>query len=108
MYNVELDGYGFLIVSDGTLNPEHLIPVFISFLSDYVEDREEEKELEELYTEFERCAAMEYYEGREFMAELYDVVFSMMGNIAPDGAYFGSSEGDGSCIGYWMIEENEF
>ena len=107
MHKVELNDYGYLVVSESTCNPEYLSPTFLSFLSDYVEDREEEKELEELHAEFERYAAMEYYEGGEFIAELYDVIFSMMENIAPENAYFGSSEGDGACIGYWMIEENE-
>ena len=50
---------------------------------------------------------MEYYEGGEYSAELYDVVYSMMENIAPENAYFGSSEGDGACIGYWPVTENE-
>lgn len=109
MYNVELSNYGFLIVSDGTCNTEHLIPTFLSFLSDYVETKEEENDLKGLYTEFEKYSAMEYYEGHTHMTELlYDAIWYMMENIAPENAYFGSSEGDGACIGYWMIEENEF
>lgn len=109
MYRVELSDYGCLIVSEGTLNPEHLIPAFLSFLSDYVEDREEEKELEELHAEFEKYAAMEYFEGRTHMTELlYEAIWYMMEEIAPENAYFGSSEGDGACIGFWMVEENDF
>lgn len=108
MYNVELSDYGYLVVSDGILNPEYLIPTFISFLSDYVETEEEETSLKELHAEFRRYAAIEYYEGSEYMAELYDVVFSMMEDITPENAYFGGSEDDPACIGFWMIGENEF
>ena len=108
MHKVELNDYGYLVVSESTCNPEYLIPAFLSFLSDYTDTEAEDREIQELFTEYEAYKAMEYYEGREFMAELYDVVFSMMGNIAPDGAYFGSSEGDGTCIGFWTDTENDF
>ena len=30
-----------------------------------------------------------------------------MDAIAPLGCYFGSSEGDGACIGFWEIETDE-
>ena len=40
MYKVELNDYGCLIVSEGTCNPEYLIPTFLSFLSDYTETEE--------------------------------------------------------------------
>ena len=108
MHRVELNGYGYLVVSEGTCNPEYLIPTFLSFLSDYTETEEEENDLKGLYTEFEEYSAMEYYEGGEYMAELYDVVFSMMENIAPENAYFGGSEGDPACIGFWTDTENDF
>jgi hypothetical protein len=34
-------------------------------------------------------------------------VFELMDAIAPLGCYFGSSEGDGACIGFWEIETDE-
>ena len=108
MYKIELSDYGCLVVSEGNLNPEYLIPAFLSFLSDYVETKEEENDLKGLYTEFEKYSAMEYYEGGEYMVELYEVVYSMMEKIAPEDAYFGCSEGDGACIGYWTDTENDF
>lgn len=108
MYKVELNKYGYLVVSEGVCNPEYLVPTFLSFLSDYTETEEEEKELEELYAEFKRYADMEYFEGGEYMAELYEVIYSMMENIAPEGAYFEGSEGDPACIGYWSVTENDF
>ena len=107
MHKVELNDYGYLVVSESTCNPEYLIPAFLSFLSDYTETEAEDREIQELFTEYEVYKAMEYYEGGEYMAELYDVIYSMMENIAPDGVYFGSAEGDPACIGYWSISEDE-
>ena len=105
MFKVELNDYGYLIVSEGTLNPEQLIPTFLSFLSDYVEDREEEQEIVGYYKEYEEMTKKADYEG---IAEFCDFLYDELQDIAPENAYFGSSEGDGACIGYWMIEENEF
>lgn len=36
---------------------------------------------------------------------LWDDFESYCQNIAPDGYYFGSSEGDGACIGFFKYEE---
>jgi hypothetical protein len=38
----------------------------------------------------------------DFLQELCDVLDSH----APDGAYFGSLEGDGSCFGFWPVRED--
>ena len=108
MFKVELNDYGYLVVSESTCNPEYLIPAFLSFLSDYTDTEAEDREIQELFTEYEAYKAMEYREGCEFMAELYDVIYSMMEKIAPENAYFGSSEGDGTCIGFWTDTENDF
>lgn len=36
----------------------------------------------------------------------WEVLFDLMNDIAPEGSYFGASEGDGSCFGFW--EDPEF
>lgn len=106
MYKVELDNYGFIVVSESNLNPEHLIPTFISFLSDYVEDRAEEKEVDGYYKEYEEMIEKEDYEG---LAEMCDFLYDRMRSLAPDGVYFGGSEGgDPACIGFWMVEESDY
>lgn len=106
MYKIELSDYGCLIVSEETLNPEHLIPTFLSFLSDYVEDKAEEKEIDRFYKEFKELVEKDDCEG---IAELCDFLYDRMGELSPDGAYFGGSEGgDSACIGFWMAEENNF
>ena len=108
MYKVELDDYGCLIVSEGCCNPEYLIPAFLSFLSDYTETEEEAKEVQALFAEYEGYKAMEYYEGGEFMGEMCDFLYDRMQDIAPEGTYFGGSEGDSACIGFWTDTENDF
>lgn len=105
MYKIELDDYGCLIVSEGILNPEYLIPEFLSFLSDYAEDKAEEKEINGYYKEYEEMIEKGDYEG---IAEMYDFLYDMMGELSPDGVYFGGAEGDPACIGFWMVEENDF
>ena len=108
MRKVELNAYGYLVVSEGTLNPEYLIPTFLSFLSDYTETEAEDREIKALFAEYESYKAMEYYEGGEYMAEMCDFLYDRMQDIAPDGAYFCGMEGDPACIGFWTDTENDF
>lgn len=105
MHKVELNDYGYLVVSEGTLNPEYLIPTFLSFLSDYTETEAEDREIQALFAEYESYKDKEYYEGGEFMVEMYDFLYDMMQDIAPEGTYFGGAEGDPACIGFWADEE---
>jgi hypothetical protein len=80
-------------ISTGTLNPEHLIPVF-------------EKELErvnpEAWAEVQEASIASYMvdEG-EYCNELMEALQL----AAPTGFYFGSSDGDGADIGWWRTEE---
>ena len=45
------------------------------------------------------------YLNEQFSMWLNEDIYAAMEEIAPEGYYFGSSEGDGACIGYWPIEE---
>ena len=104
MHKIELSDYGCLIVSEGTLNPEYLVPTFISFLSDYTEDKAEEKEISGYYKDFEELVEKDDCEG---IAEMSDFLYDRMGELSPDDAYFGGMESDPACIGYWPVTENE-
>jgi hypothetical protein len=35
-------------------------------------------------------------------------IFNYFNNISPNGYYFGSSIGDGACIGFFKIEEEDY
>jgi hypothetical protein len=80
-------------ISTGTLNPEHLIPVF-------------EKELERVNPDLYRITkalAEANYEGGPI--EYCNELFEALQLAAPTGFYFGSSDGDGADIGWWRTEE---
>ena len=36
--------------------------------------------------------------------ELVDTLFTVLNGIAPEGYYFGSSDGDGACFGFFEAE----
>ena len=37
---------------------------------------------------------------------LYEYLFDLMNDIAPEGCDFGSHQGNGACIGFWKNENN--
>ena len=41
-------------------------------------------------------------------ADYVDHLFDVLGEYAPDGAYFGAHPGDGSDYGFWMCEDYEY
>ena len=108
MHKVELNDYGYLVVSESTCNPEYLIPAFLSFLSDYTETEAEDREIQKLFAEYEVYKAMGHYEGWECMSEMLCFLYTMVQDIAPDGAHFCGSEYDPACIGFWTDTENDF
>ena len=76
-------------ISHGTLNPDHLIPVF-------------EKELERVAPE--AMARMKALNEATYMvdpAEYVDELMQALDDKAPEGMYFGNTEGDGSDFGWW-------
>ncbi len=46
-------------------------------------------------------------EGDEHFNEVIDELADALDACAPAGYYFGVSEGDGSCFGYWPLEPEE-
>jgi hypothetical protein len=46
-------------------------------------------------------------EMRDLEHELHDDIENALTACAPDGVYYGGSEGDGSCLGFWQ-DDNEF
>lgn len=79
------------IISD-TLKPVHLLEAFLPLLDD-------ESLCEEIrgYLESNKT---------DFLVEenLLDEAFDALDSLAPEGHYFGSHPGDGSCFGYWSLD----
>jgi len=85
------DEYRGFVVSQGTLRPVDLVESILDFLDSigYPEIwslREQALEEEDLT----------YF--------LNEDLWDLMNEIAPEGTYFGSHEGDGSLIGFWEVE----
>lgn len=95
-------------ISNATLNPEHLIPRYLDEARGLRLTKPERKTVEEI----ERASEAEgYYDGNgedgsadpvEDMVALGDILDAH----TPPFAYFGSSEGDGACIGVWPSHES--
>lgn len=89
------------IISDGTLNPKHLMPLYVYHLAQT--DRK-------LYERAPRTVFPDEWSTYWNSAEMYydyEELICLMERAAPKGYWFGSNEGDGACIGYWPIEESE-
>jgi len=108
-------------ISEGTLNAKHLIPRFVAVLE--VADPEHP-----LVTEWRRVeqatrtlADFLGYDSPEDLAEdalmlwdsdrvntfLNEGLFDALNEVAPEGTYFGSAEGDGASFGFWDAEDSD-
>lgn len=84
-------------VSSGTLKSEDLIPKFLGVLKTYGKDKydayiKENPEVEDWENLDE-----------ETMGWVVDELTDLLNEIAPDGCYFGASDGDGADFGFWSM-----
>lgn len=118
---------GSYILSDGTLNLTHLLPkaynLIISYNMQSKTVKDIKKAIEEVFvnTDKEETEKLlptfinQYYNRIEISEDKQEDanylwnenIFNYFNNIAPNKYYFGSSEGDGACIG-WFKCEDEF
>lgn len=83
-------------VSDGTMRTEDLFPKMYWVLKEYAPEKAKE------FAEFANDTS---WMGGSEEGAVMDSLFDALNEIAPEGCYFGSQEGDGSCYGFWEIEE---
>lgn len=88
-------------ISHGTMRSQDLIPCFLSELA--LRDQERYEQIEK---EFSITIMNEDWE-TETGAYLLEDLFDALDSAAPDGYYFGASEGDGCDYGFWSYEDDD-
>ena len=90
-----------LVVSEGTMRSEDLIPKFLNVLKTYGKDKYDAyvKENPEVLD----------FEGMddETMGYVVDELFDKLDEIAPEGFYFAAHPDDGACYGFWEVDPDE-
>ena len=101
-----------IIVSEGTLRNEDLIPAFLHAL----EARLDEVEAQGHDTAHMRRYIREIEERIETVPDYYGTddanwdlagLFDALNDYAPEGMRFGAHEGDGALYGFWPEEDEE-
>lgn len=94
--------HAYDVVSAGTLNSEDLIPAYASYLRGLGYD------LSELEAEYPWMDD-DYYDdvAAEEQGYCFDSLTERLEEIAPEYVYFGASEGDGACFGFWPLIPND-
>lgn len=117
------EGY---ILSDGTLNLTHLLPKAYDLIVNYNMQSKTAKtiknDIESVFTNTDKeqinkllpTFINQYYSEIEIPEEKQEEasyiwnedIFNYFNNIAPNKYYFGCTEGDGACIGWFKCEED--
>lgn len=95
-------------ISDGTLRPQDLIPIFLSVADEIAKDRVTVLLDSYGYTrETDWEAETETEEKAEMLSEFlnYDL-WEILNDIAPTGTGFGAHPGDGACYGFWIVDDD--
>lgn len=90
-------------LSSATMRNADLIPTFASFLEDNAKDL-----YDSIFSDNEYKAILdnEDYDNETADYLLNEDLFDALNEIAPDGCYFGSNEGNGSDYGFWAFEDD--
>jgi hypothetical protein len=103
---------GACIISTDTLRPEDLIPKFLGALEMLPAAAEAVSDLRAMYADllawFEN-SDRSYFdhipeEHKDDAYWLMEALDDHLNEFAPAGTYFGSSDGDGACFGFWEFE----
>lgn len=87
-------------ISSGTHDSNTLINRFMNVLRVYARDKYD------AYVK-ENPEVSDYKElDDETKGYIVDELFDLLNEIAPEGTYFGASEGDGADFGFWTVEES--
>lgn len=105
-------------VSEGTLHPRDLIPVFLDEVEKldptaYAELLSDETygssvrriRHVQMHLEGDLRSDVDWY--AESIGWLLNELHERLEDLAPEGLYWGTAEGDGAAFGFWAIEEDE-
>lgn len=101
-----------LILSTDTLNLQHLLPAAYDLIQAFCLSPELAEAIKNVFVGEEPTFYNQFY-GRtqldnnkyEEASYLFDeVIYNLFNEIAPDGFYFGNTDGDGSCFGFFRYE----
>ena len=114
MLKEEYEGY---IFSKNTLKTEHLLESFLDFVEEELQKEsgaypqhaplELRDEAEKLLRLLQLTEHTEYRKWRAEADWTLEQIFDYMNEIAPEGYYFGSQEGDGALFGFWENRKEE-
>lgn len=103
---------GPCIISNATLRTRDLAPDFLSAL--YALGDAASRRADDLRAEyadiFEEIEGIDSICGDVYGDDagwLMEALFDALNEFAPEGTYFGSSEGDGACFGFWEYDEED-
>jgi len=92
------------IVSSDTLRVDHLADAYLGAFDQLGKDVPEP-----FRSDLQQCAAYASDLTAPESCDAWDLAtqwaFDRLGELAPDGFYFGASEGDGACFGFWLEQE---
>jgi len=116
---ISKEGY---ILSDGTLNLVHLLPKAYDLIVAYELKTALKDEIEGVFVNTDESEDKlsplfrnQYYSlikiPEKEMEEANNIwdegIYNFFNSIAPEGYYFGNTEDDGACIGWFKCEEEE-
>jgi len=99
----QLDGFPWIVSTD-TLRADHLADAYLGAF-----DQLGQEVPEPFRSDLQQCAAYASGLTAPEPCDAWDVAiqwaFDRLGELAPKGFYFGASEGDGACLGFWLEQE---
>ena len=102
--------------SDGTLNLRHLLPKAYDLFNEVDIEPDLRSEIKGLfigeeptfYNQFYGDSVLNHTKEEEASYLWNEDIYNLFNEIAPEGFYFGSNEGDGAYIGWFKVDENEY
>lgn len=109
----DISAHDGLILSDGTLNLEHLLPKAYDFIKGFNLSEDIAADIESVFTGEEPTSYNRFYgfakldpmREEEACYLWNDDIYNLFNDIAPAGFYFGSQDGDGALIGWFSYGE---